>query len=113
MASIRKQLKLKIKEEQKQKASSIRLLKLARKPKVYNTDPSMYDKLGHLETHRYDFRHIHIAYCMFFNNTEYEAIERKCDDIPNSLYIQKLKDEWNRYIEMNTEEIVDETVCAS
>jgi hypothetical protein len=109
MASIKKQLKLKIKEEQKIRASSIKLLKLARKPSVYALDPTMYDKLGSLDRLRYDYRHIHIAYCTYFNNTAYEDIERTCDEMPSDNYLLKLKVEWNSYIRENT----DETVCVS
>ena len=109
MASIRKQLKLKIKEEQKQKASSIRLLKLARKPKVFDENPTLYRSLGDLDSLRYHYRHIHIAYCEYFNNTSYEDIERKCDDPPSENYINKLMTEWINHVKENT----DEALCAS
>jgi len=109
MASIKKQLKTKIKEEQKTRAISIRLLKAARKPSVYSLDPTMYDKLGDLDRLRYNYRHIHIAYCTYFNNTAYEDIERTCDEMPSDNYLIKLKVEWNSFIRENT----DEAVCAS
>lgn len=104
-----KQLKLKIKAEQKEKASAIRLLKLARKPSVYAKDPDMYNKLGDLDSLRYHYRHIHIAYCTYFNNTKYEDIERTCDEMPSNNYLIKLKVEWDS----NIREATDETVCVS
>lgn len=105
----KKQLKLKIKEEQKVRALDIRLLKAARKPSVYDTDPAKYDKLGNLDSLRYHYRHIHIVYCTYFNNTAYEDIERTCDEMPSDNYLTKLKVEWNSFIRENT----DEAVCVS
>ena len=102
-------LKKQIKEQQKERAAAIHTLKQGRKPSVYNLNPGLYDKLGDLDRLRYDYRHIHIEYCMFFNNTEYEEIERTCDDPPSENYLLKLKVEWNSYIRENT----DETVCVS
>jgi hypothetical protein len=68
-------------------------LKLARKPHIYNADPAMYNKLGDLSSLRYHYRHIHIAYCEYFNNTPYEDIERTCDEMPSEHYINKLMTE--------------------
>lgn len=102
-------LKKQIKEQQKEKAAAIHTLKQGRKPSVYNLNPGLYVKLGNLSNLRYDYRHIHIAYCEFFNGTEYEEIERTCDDPPSQSYIDRLKFGWNSYIKENT----DETVCVS
>jgi len=101
-----KQLKNKIKEEQKDRAVKIRILKAARKPKVFQSNPEFYRKLGYLGSHQYEYRHVHIMYCSFFNKTPYDKIERDCHESPNSFKLDKLRDEWE-------EEICDETVCAS
>ena len=101
-----KQLKNKIKEEQKDRAIKIRILKAARKPSVYNSNPEFYNKLGSLENHQWEYRHIHIAYCKFFNHTPYEKIERTCNEFPSEYKIDEFINNW-------TEEIDDEVVCAS
>jgi len=95
----RKELKQKIKEEQKKRANIIRILKAARKPKVYQTNPEFYDKLGYLESYRWDYRHIHIMYCHFFNNTPVDKIERKYNAYPNSLKLEKLRRDWEEVLD--------------
>jgi len=100
----RKELKQQIKEEQKERATTIRILKAARKPKVYNSNPDFYNKLGYLGSHQWSYRHIHIAYCKFFNNTPYERIERNCDEFPHENTIDEFINNW-------VEEIGDEIVC--
>lgn len=102
----RKELKNKIKEEQKQVASSIRILKAARKPSVYESNPEFYNAFGNLESHQWNYRHTHIAYCKFFNNTPYEKIERNCNNFPIEYEINSLMKIWE-------EEISNEAVCAS
>jgi len=99
-----KELKNEVKEEQKDRAVKIRILKTARKPHVYNSNPELYNKLGDLERHQYDYRHIHITYCMFFNKTEYSNIEKKCHEKPNSAKLTMLKKKWSDIVEANRDE---------
>lgn len=99
-----KELKNKIKQEQKDRAVKIRILKAARKPHVYNSNPGLYDKMGDLEQHQYNYRHTHIAYCMYFNNTEYEAIESKCNETPNTSKTNQYKKEWSYIVEASKDE---------
>ncbi len=101
-----KKLKQKIKDLQKKRASNIHELKEARKPSIYNANPSYYDKLGNLGRHQYDYRHTHIAYCMFFNKTPYEKIEKTCIESPYEGYINNLKKEWKEQLGDD-----NETIC--
>ena len=82
-----KQLKHKIKEEQKSLALRIRELKSKRKD-------SPYGYVDGLEWATYDYRHKHIAYCQFFNKTPYDKIERFCNEDPSSHRIETLEKEW-------------------
>lgn len=68
-----KELKNKIKEEQKDLAQKIRELKGKRKQVPYG----YVDGLWYLQN---DYRHTHIAYCQFFNNTPYGLIEQPRED---------------------------------
>ena len=102
----RKELKNKIKEEQKETASAIKILKAARKPRVFESNPDFYKAFGDLETHRFNYRNIHIAYCTFFNNTPYEKIERKCNTDKYDRLINSLKTQWE-------EEISNEVICVA
>lgn len=104
-----KNLKNKIKKEQKELAATIRILKAARKPHIYESNPKLYDSLGDLETKQYNYRHRHIAYCEFFNKTPYEDIERKCHEKPYRGTIDGLKNIW----EEEVKESEDETLCVS
>ena len=99
-----KELKNKIKKEQKERASSIRILKAARKPHVYNSNPALYDKIGDLDSIRYNYRHVHIAYCMYFNNTEYGDIEKECREDPYTGKINQYKKEWSYIVEASKDE---------
>lgn len=65
----RKDLKLKVKNELKELAKEIREMKNQRK-KV------MYGYVSGLDYASAEYREKHVAYCMFFNNTPYERIER-------------------------------------
>ena len=82
-----KDLKNKIKEEQKSLALRIRELKGKRKS-------SSDGYVDGLEWASYDYRHKHIAYCQFFNKTPYEMIENFCHEDPNSYRIEELEKEW-------------------
>ena len=100
-----KDLKNKIKEEQKQLALKIRNGKTGRKPSLRTTKNSRdYDSL---EWNQQDYRHRHIIYCNFFNGTPYDAIEQPRDEhSPNTYLLDKIRKEW--------EEMLDEDVrdCA-
>lgn len=119
-----KELKNKIKEEQKQLALKIRRGKFLRKPK---NRVGMTDEDRHLYFYRYDqykeaffngsyamsgdYRARHIAYCMFFNNTPYGMIEKPREDADYSktLAISRSKD----FIKKWKSEIDEETVRSS
>ena len=97
-----KELKQKIKEEQKELAAEIRLGKSGRKPKNRNDDN--YDAWDDLEWNRDDYRHKHIMYCYMFNNTPYEKIENPREgNKPSSYELERIKKEW--------ESMLDEVVC--
>jgi hypothetical protein len=68
-----KELKNKIKEEQKDLAQKIRELKGKRK----EVSDGYVQGLWHYQD---DYRHTHIAYCQFFNNTPYGLIEQPRED---------------------------------
>ena len=82
-----KELKNKIKEEQKSLAQQIKEQKGKRKE-----SPDGY--VDGLQYNRYNYRHRHIVYCTFFNNTPYEKIERSCHEHPNSTLLENLKENW-------------------
>jgi hypothetical protein len=55
---------------------------------------------------QWNYRHTHIMYCHFFNNTPYELIEQpRRGNNPTSYSLDKLKTEW--------EGMVDEVICDS
>ena len=82
-----KELKNKIKEEQKELAQQIKEFKALRKE-----SPDGYvDGLWHRQD---DYRHTHIAYCQFFNNTPYKMIERTCHEDPRKSSIESHMTIW-------------------
>lgn len=87
-----KELKNKIKEEQKTLAQKIKEQKGKRKG-----SPGGY--VSGLEYNRYNYRHFHIAYCQFFNNTPYDKIEKSCQEYPNFHRIDELKNKWESKID--------------
>jgi len=88
-----KELKNKIKEEQKTLAQSIRNGKSGRKPVNRNKDNRQ--DFDNIIWNKYNYRHRHIAYCQFFNNTSYEKIENpREENRPRSQKIDGLKDTW-------------------
>lgn len=93
-----KELKKKIKEEQKSLAQNIKEKKGRRKKETNGYVPG-------LETARIQYRHNHIAYCNFFNKTPYGIIEEKCHESPNTDRINELKKNWEIQI--------DEVICDS
>ena len=82
-----KDLKNKIKEEQKQRALDIRELKGKRKQVAYGY-------VDGLDWKRDDYRHIHIAYCQFFNKTPYGMIEQCCHQDPRKSSIESYIKNW-------------------
>lgn len=87
-----KQLKNKIKEEQKQLAKEIRELKNQRK-----SSPCGY--VSGLDKKRFDYRHRHIAYCQLFFNTPYERVELYCHEEPMQSLVDMYMDRWRSEIE--------------
>ena len=105
-----KELKHKIKEEQKQLAQKIRRGKYLRKPdrredmtaddkrfyfyKGYNNNLYFYDQ-GRVEDLSSEYRHIHIMYCHMFNGTPYDKIEQPRDENgPNGSLLDSFKKQW-------------------
>lgn len=95
------ELKLKIKEEQKDLAQLIKIGKPLRKPKNYdNADPEAIPAYHDLEWNRDKYRHRHITYCQLFNNTPYELIEQPKDgNKPSSHQLEKIRKEWEAQID--------------
>ena len=87
-----KQLKYKIKEEQKSLAQKIKELKSKRKESQYGL---VYGLWGYKD----DFRHIHIAYCKFFNKTPYDMIEKSCYENPRKHTIENHMKSWESQID--------------
>jgi len=105
-----KELKSKIKEEQKELALRLKRIRPLRKPAVYKSSSQElrkeYDVYGSWKTKytQQDYRSKHIAYCTFFNNTPYELIETPRDNNkPNTLDIEKFRCEWKKILD---EEVV-------
>jgi hypothetical protein len=111
-----KELKNRIKEEQKARATSIRELKKARKPDIFRSDPEYYRSLGYLERHQFDARHIHIAYSMFFCGRSYDQIERTCHTKPNMSLVRRYKEGWITELSatiIEEEEVPQQCACMS
>lgn len=88
-----KELKNKIKEEQKDLAQKIRLGKTGRKPK--NRSDENYSEWQKLEWNQRDYRHNHIIYCNMFNRTPYELIEQPRDENrPKSWKLDNIRKKW-------------------
>jgi hypothetical protein len=100
-----KELKHKIKEEQKVLAHKIRLCKPLRKPDNWAAASEETQKLCRWNNYSWEFRHRHIIYCHMFNNTPYDAIETtiRSDNRPSTLLLDKIRKEW--------EAELDETLC--
>jgi len=92
-----KELKLKIKEEQKELAQKIRTGKFLRKPANYkqykgkNKDGLIWD----LPWNKSLYRHRHIVYCQMFNNTPYNQIEQpRGENKPSSDRLEMFRKKW-------------------
>ncbi len=102
----KRELKNTIKNELKEEAKNLRQLKLDRK---YLEDGTfvrvLWKTQGMISSAKWNYRNKHIAYCMFFNNTPYEEIERTCNDDPYWRTIDKYKSDWKEGIEDETENV--------
>ncbi len=113
-----KQLKLKIKQEQKERAKQIRRWKFLRKPKnrtdMTDEDKKLYFvRYGESEwfketlSLRRDFRYNHVAYCNMFNGTPIKRIEQPREDniftnnLVKILYKEQIK-KWESLIDEET-----------
>jgi hypothetical protein len=97
-----KELKLKIKKEQKELAQKIRTGKSLRKPSNYkkykgkNKDGLIWD----LSWNQNLYRHRHIVYCQMFNNTPYHKIEQPRDEnTPCSDWLESIRKKWEAEID--------------
>jgi hypothetical protein len=94
-----KELKLKIKEEQKALAKQIKECKPLRKPRN-RVDASEELLRSCWSDHSWEYRHKHIVYCYMFNGTPYEKIEQpREDNTPSSGYLEKIKNEWEALLD--------------
>ena len=59
------------KEDLKKTAKKLRELMKLRKPSYNKQTIPLYVIAQQIDDQKYQFRHKHIAYCQFFNNTEY------------------------------------------
>ena len=80
-------LKLKIKEEQKTLAQKIKEQKGKRKQLPDGYVEGLY-------FNKFIYRHTHIAYCEYFNRTPYEKIENFSYERPDRNRIDRFKNEW-------------------
>ena len=104
-----KDLKNKIKEEQKNLALKIRRGKFLRKPKN-RTELTKEDKKSffygsdfepwEVTSLSYKYRHRHIVYCHMFNNTPYNKIEMpRNNNSPNSNLLEGIRENWEKKID--------------
>lgn len=110
----RKELKNKIKEEQKQLAIDIKRGKFLRRPKnwslmtdeekrtyIFRSGSDLGFKNYLVDQLSSDYRHTHIAYCTFFNNTPYDKIENpRKDHKPNTSSLHSLRKFWEDQIDV-------------
>lgn len=99
----RKELMIKIKEEQKLLAVKIRALKSSRKQGNRKGRP-LYQIEADVDTNKYKYRHVHIAYCEMRGRTRDEIEKPRIDNPASQSRIDKYKKEWM--------EQIDEDVCA-
>lgn len=96
-----KDLKNKIKEEQKALAHKIRVCKPLRKPSSWETASEEAKKLCRWENYGWTFRHRHIVYCNMFNGTPYDKIETtvRNDNRPNTTLLSNIRKEWEEELD--------------
>ena len=99
-----KELRNRIKEEQKFLAQQIKLGKPLRKPSVYaQASEEAIDACKDLDWNRVEFRHRHIAYCQMFNNTPYALIEQPREgNKPSSHELNRIKETWEDELDEET-----------
>ena len=106
-----KETKQKIKDELIHIAEQIRRGKAVRKPRIY-AEAGQSDRSANynLFMNRLEFRHMHIAYCEFFNRTERSNIEQPDKyNKPNSKLIDRYKEEWESMIEVVLDVEIEES----
>lgn len=103
-----RELKKQTKEEMKNLASQIRIGKPLRKPDVWAASNKDERKASdQLYRNRINYRHMHIAYCEFFNNTPYEMIEQpRENNKPIKNKIESYKKIWEE--EIDIEEVIED-----
>jgi hypothetical protein len=93
-----KELKLKIKQEQKALARAIKIGKSARKPDNRNEENEGFYEA--LYWNRISYRYNHIVYCNMFNRTPYEKIEQPRDNNkPMKHRLDKIRKEWESLLD--------------
>lgn len=97
----RKELKLKLKEEQKDLAQKIKRCRPLRKPHLYQVaSEKLQTEARSVWRWSWEYRHRHIIYCNMFNNTPYERIEQPRDgNSPSSHLLDKIRKEWEGKID--------------
>jgi len=117
-----KELKKHIKEQQKELAKQISRGKYLRKPEnrtdVTDEDKKLFFYGQWFENFRVHllgqkYRHIHLAYCQFFNGTQYGRIElvTRLDNKPNKEKIESYIEAWKDTI-AEEEPVCEEQVAA-
>lgn len=87
-------LKNEVKQELKNLTKQIQDEKFSIKYKN-NKDKKILSNLNKLEKLKYQYRNKHIAYCQFFNNTNYNQIEvPNNNNYPNGFLIEENKSNW-------------------
>ncbi len=101
------------KTEQKALANGIRHAKYDREltPKELTILEQLKVKSTWLHVLRYEYRHRHIAYCLFRGRTM-EQVERsnRQGNKPNDSYLEQLAAEYNQLLEQDKS---DEAICVS
>jgi len=117
-----KELKKQIKEQQKQLAINIKRGKFLQSPKNWHLMTDQERKTYIYKVHRsgyssitdgfmnwkvdqlsVEYRHIHIAYCTFFNNTPYDKIEKPAkDNRPHTSRLDLIKKSWMKLLDEET-----------
>ena len=88
------ELKQKVKNELKEVATRIKEVKKKMKT-LQRRGQLCHEEISIIYMNKWDFRHKHVAYCQFFNNTPYGAIENPSRN--NPLYkprVEKFMKEW-------------------
>ena len=97
----KKELKQKIKEEQKTLAQNIKRCRPLRKPHLFEkASLKLQQECRNGWKWSWEYRHRHIIYCHMFNNTPYELIEQPRDNNrPNSSLLDKIRNDWESKVD--------------